>query len=86
MTAVDALTEEVVTAKVAVVDPAATVTLAGTAATALLLLDSVTATPPVEAAPFKITVPVEELLPTTKVGFNVSEYKVAVGVTVSDAA
>jgi hypothetical protein len=49
------LTEETVAVKVAVVEPAATVTEAGTV-TALLLLARLTAKPPVGAAAFRVTV------------------------------
>ena len=59
-----------VTVNVAVVAPAATVTLAGTVA-APLLLDSATMDPPVGATPFKVTVPVEGFPLTTLVGLNV---------------
>jgi hypothetical protein len=62
-----ALTAMVVTVKVAVVAPAATVTLAGVVADALLS-DKVTVEPPVGASPFKVTVPVEDVPPMTAVG------------------
>jgi len=65
-------TAVVVTAKVAVVAPAATVTLTGTVAAALLL-DRVTASPPVGAALPKVTVPVDEVPPVTEVGFSATE-------------
>ena len=42
---------------VAEVDPAGTVTLAGTPAAVLLELESVTTTPPVPAAAVRVTVP-----------------------------
>lgn len=57
-TAVGAATVRVVTAKLALVVPAGTVTDAGTAATAVLLLESPTATPPVGAGEERTTVPV----------------------------
>ena len=56
---------------VAVVAPAATVTLAGTCAAAVLLLDSVTTAPPAGAGPVNLTVPVDEIPPTTEVGLTV---------------
>ena len=62
----------VVTVKVAVVAPAATVTLAGTVAAALLL-DKLTVSPPVGAALPKVTVPVDEVPPVTEVGFSVTD-------------
>src|SRR5437867_12537568 len=82
---VDAVTVVVLTAKVALVLPAGTVTLAGTLA-APLLLDSVTCAPPAGAGPLSVTVPVEDCTPpTTLVGFKVSEERLGRGggVTVS---
>jgi hypothetical protein len=63
-----AATPRVVTVNVAEVLPAATVTLAGTVAAAVLLLERVTTAPPVGAAPLSVTVPVELFPPTTVVG------------------
>jgi hypothetical protein len=85
-TVVFADTALVFTAKVAVVAPAATVTLAGTVAAALLL-DRVTAAPPAGATPLNVTVPVEALPLTTLVGLSESAESVtdAVGVTVRAA-
>jgi hypothetical protein len=59
----------VVTAKVAVVLPAATVTDAGTEV-AVLLLDRATEMPPVGAALVKVTVPVEDEPRVTLVGLS----------------
>jgi hypothetical protein len=58
-------TPVVLTVKVAVVAPAATVTLDGTVATAVLLLESWMVTPAGGAAPLRVTVPVD--------GFNFNE-------------
>ena len=66
----------VVTVNVAVVAFAATVTLAGTCAAAVLLLDSVTTAPPDGARPFNVTVPVEEVPPITEAGLRVTELSV----------
>jgi len=76
---VDAATALVLTVNVALVAPAATVTLDGTRAAAVLLLDSVTIAPPAGAAPLSITVPVEEFPPVTLVGFSVSDERVGDG-------
>ena len=62
----------VFTVKVAVVAPAATVTFAGTVATAVLLLVNVTVAPPTGAAALKVTVPVEGLPFVTEVGFRLT--------------
>ena len=88
VTGVDAATALVVTAKVALVAPAGTVTLEGTLATAVLLLESVTWAPPAGAGPLSVTVPVEDCTPpTTLVGFSVSDERGggAEGVTVREA-
>ena len=79
-------TAEVVTANVAVVAPAGTVTfpLAGTLA-ALLSLANVITAPPVGAGLSSITVPLELLPPTTLVGFTLTEDKCATGVMVKVA-
>jgi hypothetical protein len=62
----------VVTVKVAVVAPAPTVTLAGTCAAVVLLLERETTAPPAGAAAANVTVPVEEVPPRTEVGFSVT--------------
>ena len=72
------MTPEVLTVKVAVLEPADTVTLAGIVATAVLLLDSVTGAPAAGATPLRVTVPVEVLPPRTDVGFKDTELSVAV--------
>jgi hypothetical protein len=63
-------TGDVETVKFAVVAPAATVTLVGTVAAAVLLLDSVTTIPAAGAAELIVTVPLEELPPVTVVGVS----------------
>jgi len=70
VTAVEAVTVLVVTVKLALLAPAATVTLAGTVAAPVLLLVSVTTAPPVGAAPLNVTVPCDVFPPTTLVGFT----------------
>src|SRR5438552_17972376 len=74
----------VLTVKLALVAPAGTVTLAGTAATPVLLLDKLTTAPPLGAGALSVTVPVDELPPVTLDGLKVSEVRVG-GVTVSVA-
>ena len=77
VTGVDAVTALVLTVNVALLAPAATVTLAGTVAVDVLLLDRETATPPLGAGPLSVTVPVEVCPPpVTLVGFSVSEERV----------
>ena len=66
-------TEKVEIANVADVEPAETVTLAGTFATAVFELVSVTTVPPAGAAPFRVTVPVEVAEPKTVDGASVTE-------------
>ena len=57
LTNVDVETETVVIANVVLVAPPATVTLAGTVAAAVLLLDKLTVAPPEGAALVRVTVP-----------------------------
>ena len=85
LTVVVVTTELVVTANVVDVLPAGTVTLAGTPAADVLLLERVTATPPAGAAPLRVTVPVEGLPPVTVVGFRETKDRVTAGVTVKAA-
>jgi hypothetical protein len=77
VTEVDAVTVLVGIVNVALVAPAATVTLAGTIATTVLLLESATTIPPEGAALVSVTVPCEELPPTTLVGLSVNAESVA---------
>ena len=58
--------------KVALVYPAPTVTVAGTVAAALLLLNA-TSAPPTGAGPPSVTVPVELFPPRTLVGLTPKE-------------
>jgi hypothetical protein len=77
-------TAVVVTVKLALVAPAGTVTLDGTVATFVLLLDRLTTAPPLGAGPLNVTVPVEEFPPVTLDGLRLSELRVGV-VMVSEA-
>jgi hypothetical protein len=87
VTEVENRTVDVFTVKVALAAPAAMVTLGGTRAAPVLLLERMTWAPPAGAGPLRVTVPVEELPPGTLEGLNVSEEKVGSdeGVTVSEA-
>jgi hypothetical protein len=72
----------VVTAKIAVVAFAATVTLAGTCAAAVLLLERLTTTPPLGAGLLSVTVAVDDVPPRTGFGFSESEVTAATAVMV----
>jgi hypothetical protein len=76
-TLVLAVTAEVVTAKVALVAPAATVTLAGTAATDGFALLRLTTAPPLGAPLVNVTVPCEVLPPTIEVGLTLTAERLA---------
>ena len=74
------------TVNVAVVRPAATVTLAGTVATAVLLLDNATTAPPAGAAEVSVTVACDGFPPTRLAGLRATdEIAAAGGFTVSKA-
>ena len=79
VTEVEAVTARVVTVKAALVAPAETVTLAGTVAAAVLLLERETTAPPLGAAELSDTLPVDGDPPLTLVGFSVSEVRVGPG-------
>ncbi len=87
MTGVDAVTVLVLTMNVALLAPAATVTLAGTIAAAVLSLIRETAAPPVGAGPLRVTVPVEGDPPVTLIGLSAIAESVAepCGATLSEA-
>ena len=87
MTGVDAVTVLVTTVNVALLAPAATVTLAGTVAAAVLSLIRETAAPPVGAGPLRVTVPVEGDPPVTLIGLSAIAESVAepCGATLSEA-
>jgi hypothetical protein len=68
----------VVTVNVADVLPVATVTLVGTVAADVLLLERVTTAPPLGAALLRVTVPVDGLPPVTLLGFSDTDAAVAV--------
>src|SRR5207249_1259089 len=78
---VTAVTAFVMTAKLAVVVPAATVTDAGTVAALRLLLVNATTAPPAGAAALSVTVPVLFAPPVSVAGFSVIE--ASAGLTIS---
>src|SRR6266513_3822775 len=79
VTVVDAETALVLTVNVALVAPAATVTLEGAVAAEVLLLERATCAPPDGAGPLSVTVPVEEFPPATLGGFSASEERERAG-------
>jgi hypothetical protein len=64
------------TGNTAIVDPAAMLTLGGTVATDVLLLDKEKTAPPLGAGALRMISPVEVFPPFTLVGFNVSENEI----------
>jgi hypothetical protein len=78
VTEVGDVTENVAIVNFVLLAPAETVTLAGTVATPVLLLESVTTAPLAGAAADKVTVPWEDVPPETVVGLKVSEESVTV--------
>jgi len=87
VTGVEAVTALVLTENVALVAPAATVTLDATVAE-VLLLERFTMAPPAGAAPLRVTVPVEGDPPVTLLGLSVIEVSVGLdeeGITVREA-
>jgi hypothetical protein len=77
VTVVEAAEDEVVTWKATAVAPEGTVTLAGTVATAVLLLEREKDTPPLGAEVFRVIRPVDEFPALTLVGLSASENGVA---------
>src|SRR5688572_15763836 len=73
VTGVEEETDLVDTENVALVAPAGTVTLCGTVAAFVLLLESDITAPPEGAAALSVTVPCEALPPVTLVGFSVRD-------------
>jgi len=86
-TPVEPATPVVVTGKVALLKPAAIVTvpLSGTAPTRGLLLDRLILAPPTGAGPARVTVPVEGFPPTMLVGLKLSDARPGVTVSVAIA-
>lgn len=77
----DKYTRVVLMVNAALVLPLATVTLAGTLAEDELSLSDTT-TPPLGAAPLKVTVPLELIPPVTVVGLSEREFSTTAGTTV----
>jgi hypothetical protein len=78
VTVVLAVTVLLAIVKVALVEPALIVTLAGTVAALVWLLERVTTAPPLGAALLSVTVPCEEFPPITAVGLSESDESVGV--------
>ena len=83
----EAVTLLVVTVNVALLAPAATVTLAGNVAAAVLSLIRETAAPPLGAGPLRVTVPIERDPPVTLIGLSATAESVVepCGATLSEA-
>src|SRR5438094_61444 len=79
VTKVEEPTALVLTVKVAVAVPLGTVTLDGTVAAPVLLLDRETRAPLLGAGPLSVTVPIEELPPVRLDGLRPSETRVGRG-------
>jgi hypothetical protein len=79
VTAVSEATGPVVAAKVAVVAPAGTVTVAGTCAAPVLPEVRLTTAPPVGAGLSRVTVPVEDAPPSTVAGLTLTPLRAATG-------
>ena len=84
VTEVDVLTATVETVNVALVAPPFTVTLMGTVATEVLLLERETVAPDAGAGPFNVRVPADVLPPVTEAGLNATDLGSG-GFTVSTA-
>ena len=87
VTGVDVVTALVLTVNVALLAPAATVTLAGTVAAAVLSLIRETAAPPLGAGPLRVTVPIEGDPPVTLIELSATAESVVepCGATLSEA-
>jgi hypothetical protein len=85
VTEVVVATELVVTVKVALLAPAAMLTLAGTEAAVVLLLERVTSAPEGGAAALSVTIPWDVLPPITLLGFSVNELAAGAVVTENGA-
>jgi hypothetical protein len=82
-TGVTPATDCVSAVNVAVLELAATVTVAGTVAADVLPLSNWTIAPPAGAAAFNVTVPVELVPPVTELGLSVTNTTLGIGFTVS---
>jgi hypothetical protein len=79
VTVLSPASRSVCTVNVRLVAPAGTVTLDGTVARDVLLLDKFTTAPPVGAGPVRVTVPVESSPASTVPGLSVSDDRLAAG-------